>query len=138
MPIVVEVKTGDTIKFEQAQQDIVVYKVLLRHSTTLKIKSMFYRYTWSRSRRQQVVIGIFERVPHYKSKTKEYLISKEGLYSFKTENTARRFHEIFSDAKQFLGYDVMTIEAVIPRGTMYFKHKDQIISEELRLFKKRD
>lgn len=134
MPIVVEVKKGEEIKFSQAREDIEVYKILVMDKNKVLLSMFNNNINWN-LKVKYCDIGIFDRQPAYRTKNKEYLISNTGLYSFATERAARRFQKVYSDAKQFVGKELWLIKATIPKGSIYYKHKDQIISDALSLKK---
>lgn len=136
MPIVLDVKIGQYPQFSQAIEDILVYKVILFKDSNIKSKprSLFYNdFHWIQDYKMKD-IGVFTTLP--KTKTREYLISNRGLYSFNNLKDAQKFMSIYVEAKQFIGYGIGICEAKIPKGAIYFKHKGQMISNELVLLRK--
>lgn len=136
MPIVLDVKKGEYPKFSQATEDIIVYKVLLFKNSDIKSKprALFYdNFTWRIDIKEQE-IGVFKTLPG-KTTRRNYLISNEGLYSFNNLKDAQRFHDVFSEAKQFIGFGIGICKAIIPTGSMYLKHKGQMISNKLILLR---
>lgn len=131
MPIVLDMPKGKYPKFDQATEDIQVFKVVLVKNH--KIKSLFYEDFWNpvfKMRR----IGVFTPYPG-KAKNRQYLVSNQGIYSFSTLRAAKRFKEVYQDAKQFLDSEIVIMTATIPMDSMYLKHNAQIISNQLWLEK---
>lgn len=135
MPIVLDMPIGKYPQFNQATEDIKVYKVVFVDKYG-KMKSMFYQHHWSPVYKMRR-IGVFTKLPG-RAKNREYLVSNEGLYSFTTLRSAKRFKETFEGAKGFSKGELIIMEATIPRDSMYLQQKEQIISNQLWLNKEHE
>lgn len=134
MPIVLDMPKGKYPQFSQATEDIEVYKVV--YVKNGKMQSMFYQHYWNpvfKIRR----IGVFTKLPG-RTKNRDYLISNEGLYSFTTLRSAKRFKEVFEGAKAFSDGELVIMQATIPMDSIYLQQKEQIVSNQLWLNKEID
>ena len=132
MPIVLDVKKGDYPKFSQATKDIEVYKVLKIVENGV-LKSMFYDYIYFPTFNTRW-LGLFIKtyVPG-RTKTREFLVSTQGIYSFYDMDSAKKFMNTYVGSKGFTKDNLTIVKAIIPKRAMYLQHKNQYISNQLML-----
>lgn len=135
MPLVFENKQGVLPTFNQALEDIEVYKIVRRDHRLNSLSSLYnFDCWWTMGIKKIKNFGLFEMRPNLLKKNKVFYISTEGIYSFKNLLDAKRYKENISWSFDDGGACTLVLyKAIVPAGAIYVEKGYQMMSNELLL-----